>query len=78
MSDYKIRHIKAKREGRKEWNHPGNDSYILVLNYDMELIKSFKSDCDIANLTVTSDPSIIYVTDLRENRLIKYKLDGLN
>ena len=70
---------KAEEEGRgdKEWAHPGNDTYILVFDYDLNLVKSFRSDCDIINLAVTTDPEVVYATDLRENRLVKYTLRGL-
>jgi len=79
VKDYKARHKKAEEEGRgdKEWAHPGNDTYILVFDYDLNLVKSFRSDCDIINLAVTTDPEVVYATDLRENRLVKYTLRGL-
>lgn len=79
VKDYRARHKKAQEEGRgdKEWAHPGNDTYILVFDYDLNLVKSFRSDCDIINLAVTADPEVVYATDLRENRLVKYTLRGL-
>lgn len=78
MREYNARQRREKQEGVRGSIKPGNDSYILVLDYDLNLIKSYLSDSDISNLALTSDPSVVYATNSRENRLIKYTLPGLN
>ena len=78
MKEYNARQRREKQEGVRGSIKPGNDSYILVLDYDLNLIKSYLSDSDISNLALTSDPSVVYATNSRENRLIKYTLPGLN
>ena len=78
MREYNARQRREKQEGIRGSIKPGNDSYILVLDYDLNLIKSYLSDSDISNLALTSDPSVVYATNSRENRLIKYTLPGLN
>ncbi len=75
--DYSARYKKAKAEGTKMYALPGNDNYILVLDYDLNLVKSYLSDSDIINLATTPDPATVYATDWRYNRLVKYNLPGL-
>lgn len=77
MKEYKAREKREKQEGVRGSINPGNDKYILVLDYDLNFVKSYLSDSDISNLALTSDPSIVYATDSRENRLVKYILSGL-
>lgn len=77
VKDYRAREEREKAEGVRGSAKPGNDSYILVLDYNLNMVKSYLSDSDISNLALTSDPSVVYATNSRENRLVKYTLPGL-
>ena len=77
VSDMKEREKRAREEGRRESAAPGNDSYIVVFDYDLNFIKSFRVDSDVWHLALTPDPSVVYASDYRENRLKKYVLADL-
>lgn len=77
VRDENVRSDKAKAEGRIMEASPGNDSYIVVFDYDLNFIKSFRVDSDVWHLALTPDPSVVYASDYRENRLKRYVLADL-
>lgn len=77
VREEKARFDKAKTEGKVMEASPGNDSYILVFDYDLNLVKSYRVDSDVWHLTTTPDPSVVYALDYRENRLKRYILPYL-
>ena len=77
VSDMKEREKRAREEGRRESAAPGNDSYIVVFDYDLNFIKSYRVDSDVWHLALTPDPSVVYASDYRENRLKRYVLADL-
>ena len=76
--DFKDRAKKSISEGIRPNAIPENDSYILVLDYDFNFVKSYQCDCNTLFLALSPTPSTVYATDMINNRLIKYTLNGLN
>ena len=74
--DYRIK--KSISEGIRPDAVLENDSYILVFDYDFKFVKSYLCDCNARFLALPPDPSVVYATDMTNNRLVKYILSGLD
>ena len=55
-----------------------DNSHILVFDYDFNFVKSYLCDCNARFLALPPDPSVVYATDMTNNRLVKYILSGLD
>lgn len=77
VKEENIRSDLARAEGRMMQASPGNDSYITVFDYDLNFIKSYRVDSDVWHLALTPNPSVVYASDYRENRLKRYVLTDL-
>lgn len=76
--DFDKRRKHAQANNVRESKAPGNNSYIMVFNYNLEFIKTYICDYNIANLALCQEPDIVYATDAVNNCIVKYKLPGLN
>lgn len=74
IKEYRERQKKADGSGARKWAQPCNDNYILVFDYDLKLVQSYLTQSNIFDFTLTPDPSVLYASDSRESRLVKYKL----
>ena len=71
------RSAKSRAEGKLMDGIPDNESFVLVFDYNLNLLKKYKVDSNIRHLVLTPENSIVYALDYRENRLKKYTLPGL-
>ena len=76
--DKNSRFKKSVSEGIMPESVLDDNSHILVFDYDFNFIKSYLCDCNARFLALPPDPSVVYATDMTNNRLVKYILSGLD
>jgi len=75
--DFERRREEAGSTGKKYTALPDSDSYILVFDYDMNLLKSYLCDGHFTWIALTPDPSVIYAADDINHCLKEYTLTNL-
>lgn len=75
--DFERRKVEARSLGKHHTAIPESDSYILVFDYDMNLLNSYLCDGHFTWIALTPDPSVIYAADDIEHCLKKYTLTDL-
>lgn len=68
----------AQKRGDRVTALPDNNTYLLVFNHQMELVKRFHCNTQFETIALTPDPCIIYASDYRSHGLTKYSLHGLD
>ena len=75
--DFVRRREEANSLGKLHTAIPDSDSYILVFDYDMNLLNSYLCDGHFTWIALTPDPSVIYAADDIDHCLKKYTLTDL-
>lgn len=76
-SDFEKRREDAYSKGITLTAVPDTNSYILIFDYNFNLLKSYLCDSNFSWIALTEDASIVYASDKRNHCLTKYILEGL-
>ena len=78
LKDSRERDRKAEEAGQRGSSTPDTNSYLLVFDYDFNLVESYSCDAQFSWVVPGPDPAIIYAADMENHCLRKYTLTGLN
>ncbi len=74
LKENREREKKASADGQRSAGDPQSNTYLLVFDYDFNLVQSYLTDAHLSYLTITPDPATVYASDHENHCMRKYTL----